>query len=104
MRRSISWLRVTRGNFKQHRRTTSGNRLLLQNQERRRRILNRTAKAEPRCQRNSPRALHGNVAEIENNHSESITLQQQVGDFKQLPQLRFPAAKTVAVFIDLRYA
>ena len=54
-------------------------------------MFNRAAEAEPRCQRNSPRARHRNIAEIESDHSETIALQQQVGDFQHLPELRFPA-------------
>ena len=50
-------------------------------------------------ERNSTRALCRNVTEIEDNHPESLALQQQVGDFKHLRQLRFPAAKAGNFFI-----
>src|SRR5580700_10710614 len=61
-------------------------------------MLNRATKAKPRGQRNSPRASRWNVAEIESNHSEAIALQQQVGDFQHLRELRLPAAKAESVF------
>src|SRR5208282_3902212 len=76
---------------KQHRRAAPCNRLLFQNEQCRWRVLNRAAEAKPGCQRNSPRALHRNISEIESDHSETVALQQQIGDFQHLLQLRFPA-------------
>src|SRR5271166_2894629 len=61
-------------------------------------MLDGATKTEPRCQRNSPRALYRNIAEIESNHSETIALQQEVGDLQHLSELRLPAAKVGPVF------
>src|SRR5271167_3133635 len=78
---AISW-----SEFQQQGRATSGDGLLLDDQQNGGRELYRTAKTEPSGQRDIARRLRRQIAQIEDNHSEASAVEQQIGGAQNLFQ------------------